>query len=199
MSRYSEPEFAPYVTALGQFALAWNELQASLCELFSIVALERPPLAGEMVNYTPTYIWHSIKSDRAQREMLEAAIKHSRLSNGNNLSQDGLWLAGRVGSLEDRRNDILHSPLIPLSIGKDSTKIVPNKFGKNPRAEKLDTAADLLEEIQSARDNATLLSDYAQRLVAALLNAGAPWPNKPSLQGRRPKGKMAGQNPAFHK
>jgi hypothetical protein len=192
MDRYSGSEFAPFVTALGQFALAWNDLQYNLCELFSIVALERAPQPGDMVNYVPTYIWHAIKSDRSQRDMLQAAIKHSKLAvYHEKLIEDGAWLVAKVGSLEDRRNDIIHSSLIPLQLGQNSRTIVPNKFGKNPRAEKLDTAADLLKEIQSACTTAIQLSDYAMLLQNAVLSPRSSWPRKPALQGRVPKAKAA--------
>jgi hypothetical protein len=199
LDRYAGAEFEPYVTALGKFALAWNELQRNLCELFSIVTLERRPRAGDMVNVVPTRVWYSIKSDRSQRDMLEAAITHSKLSEGNELVASGKWLCTKVGLLENRRNDILHSPLILYHQGKDTRTIIPNTFSGSPRAKALADTDSLLEEFWSARHNAILLSDYAQGLVTALLNARAPWPNKPSLQGRRPKQTTGGPTPTPHK
>lgn len=199
LDKYEGSEFEPYVTAIGKFALAWNELQYNLCELFSIVTLERRPMAGDMVNRVPTRIWYSIKSDRSQRDMLEAAVINSRLSEGNDLAKSGKWLCDKVGELENRRNDILHSPLILYHKGTSSRAIIPNTFSGNPRAKSLAGTDNLLDEFRSACQNAILLSDYAQGLVSALLNSRSPWPNKPSLQGRRPKGKTAGQTPASHK
>jgi hypothetical protein len=199
LDRYEGPEFEPYVTALGKFALAWNALQSDLCQLFSIVTLERRPMAGEMVNVVPTLVWYSIKSDRSQRDMLEAAITHSSLAKGNDLAKSGKWLCDRVGDLENRRNDILHSPLIVYHQGKDTRTIIPNIFSGSPRAKALLGADNLLEEFWSARHNAILLSGYAQSLFMVLLNPHVPWPNKPSLQGRHPKGKTAVPAPTSHK
>jgi hypothetical protein len=182
IDRYAKPEFAPYAMALGQFALAWNDLLHYMSTLFSIATLERAPQAGDAVNYVPTYIWHAIKSDRSQRDMLLAAIQHSKLSVGNRLAEDGKWLCDRINSLEDRRNDILHSPFILVN-----SRVVPNTFGKNPRAQKLASAENLLEEVKSAGNTAVGLADFSSRLVTSLLNPRAPWPERPIEEPRRKK------------
>ena len=194
LDRYSEPEFAPYVTALGRFALAWNELQAKLCDLFSIVALDRAPRIGDMINYVPTHIWHAIRSDRSQRDMLEAAIMHSKIATGPELQEHGKCLCEMVANLENRRNDILHSPLIQWQKGAAETKIIPNVFGKNPRALQLASVEDVLEEITSATNYAIELSAYALGILAALLGPSAPWPSKPARQGARRKQKVKAQH-----
>jgi len=173
---------------------AWNELQANLCELFSIVALDRAPRAGDMVNYVPTYIWHAIRSDRSQRDMLEAAIMHSKVTSRPELQEHGKWLCDRVANLEDRRNDILHSPLIQWQKGTMETKIIPNVFAKNPRALKLASVEDILEEITSATNYALELSTYALGILAALLGPSAPWPSKPARQGPHRKQKATTQH-----
>jgi len=194
VERYSEPEFAPYVTALGRFALAWNELQANLCELFSVVALERTPRAGDMVNYAPTYIWHAIRSDRSQRDMLKAAIMHSQIARGAELKEHGEWLCSRVNDLEERRNNILHAPLIQWQRGTAETEIIPNVFSRNPRALKLAEAEDILKEITSATNYALELSTYAIRILNAVLGPSAPWPSKPARQGPHRKQKATTQH-----
>jgi len=192
IDRYSKPEFAPYAMALGQFAFAWNDLLHYMSTLFSVVTLERAPQVGDAVNHVPTHIWHAIKSDRSQRDMLLAAIQHSKLSVDNNLAEDGKWLCDRVASLEDRRNDILHSPFILVQ-----SQVVPNTFWKNPRAQKLAKAENLLEEIRSAGNTAVGLADFSSRLVTSLLNSRTPWPERPIEQPRRhkPKAKTEGKNP----
>jgi len=188
-------EFEPYVIALGKFALAWNDLQYNLCGLFSIVTLEEPPRAGDAINFVPAYIWHAIKSDRSQLDMLRAAITTSKLSKGNDLIECGTWLCARVTSLEDRRNDIMHSALMLANFGTDTVQVVPNTFLKHPRAKKLEDAVDLLDEFRSARHTAILLSDYAEELTRVAMNPHLPWPSKPSLQGRQQKGTSANPTP----
>ena len=56
----------PYVTALGKVAHAWNYLQEALGQLFCAVTGLENDGTGEA-------IWHSLNSDRAQRDMLRAA------------------------------------------------------------------------------------------------------------------------------
>jgi hypothetical protein len=189
MERYSEPEFAPYVTALGRFALAWNELQANMCELFSFAALERAPQPGDMVNYVPTHIWHAIRSDRSQRDMLEAAVLHSKIARGPELQEHGKWLCDRVTELENRRNDILHSPLILWHKGTTEATVMPNVFARNPRAMALAKVENLLEEIKSATEYALELSTYTVQIINALLGPTAPWPDRPSRRGPHKKPK----------
>jgi hypothetical protein len=202
MDRYSTPEFEPYVSALGQFALAWNDLQNNLCRLFAIVIIDKVIHPGDEANNAPEYAWHAVKSDRAQREMLREAVTHSKLPRQYGVQSDGLWLITEVGKLEDRRNDILHSPLISIKMLEGHNKIFPNTFAKNPRAKKLREARDLLEEIKSALKNAILLADFADALTIVFLNPQQlPYtlPCRPSLQGRHPKEKLEGQTPTRHK
>jgi hypothetical protein len=90
--RYASDEFKPYVTALGQLALAWNDLQESLAGLF-MTLVNPPPKEGDFVTYTPLWVWASIKSDRSQREMLKAAINHSPTNwNRCRMTEDLNWL-----------------------------------------------------------------------------------------------------------
>jgi hypothetical protein len=202
VDRYDTPEFKPYVNALGQFSLAWNALQHNLCVLFSIVTLERTPVAGDEFNDVPTHIWHAIKSDRSQREMLCEAIKHSKLGKENQLAEHGKWLIDRVGELENRRNDILHSALIPIERSPGVKEVIPDVFFLNPKARNLQKTRNLLEEILSCCSNAILLADYAQMLTGVLLmlpRAQFSWPDRPLLQGRHPKETPVSQNPISNK
>jgi hypothetical protein len=91
---FPDAEYDPYALAIGKFGLNWNFLQYALCELFSIVTLEKTPQVGDRVNHVPIKIWHSLRSDRAQREMLKAAIESSHLSQRNDLVRNrSLWPA----------------------------------------------------------------------------------------------------------
>jgi hypothetical protein len=140
LQRYTSAEFKPYVVALGQLALAWNDLQESLAALFWTLA-NPPPQPGDRVNYIPLRIWASIKSDRIQREILKTVINHSQTNWGRDrVTKDLIWLVDKANSLEDSRNDAVHSPL--LSVDKSlyetgSEKIAPARWLFNPRAAKL--------------------------------------------------------------
>src|ERR1700677_3789383 len=93
---FPDSEYDPYALAIGKFALNWNFLQHTLCELFSIVTLQKAPQVGDRVHNVPTDVWHSLKSDRVQRGILEAAIKGSPLGERNDLAHSGKWLCEEV-------------------------------------------------------------------------------------------------------
>ena len=191
--RYTSPEFKPYVTALGQLALAWNDLQESLKALFWTLMNPRPQ-AGDSVTHTPLWVWSSIKSDRSQREMLKAAINHPQTQwDRNEIKDDVNWLIEKANSLEDSRNDAIHSPL--FSVDKSlygtwprSEKVAPAWRLFNPRAAKLSQRTSLLGEFRYCRDTAITLAEYALHIDSALINpTRRAWPNRPSLPTRPPK------------
>jgi hypothetical protein len=64
-----DAKMEPYVMALGKVAHAWNYLQEALGQLFCAVT--------EVDMDTGQAVWHSTANDRAQREMLRAAVRVS--------------------------------------------------------------------------------------------------------------------------
>ena len=203
LRRYTDRRFAPYVSALGQLALAWNDLQESLAELFMTLMMNGPPKAGDFVDYRPLWIWHSIQSDRSQRKMLKEVIEHSKIDWGRpDLKRDADWLISKAIALEDRRNDAIHSPLfLPFESALGPPRVLPSLRLLNPRARKLLKRRDLLSEFGHCRDVALILSDYAQEMYAALINPQRIWPDKPSLpnptQKKGRQGRRSAPNPAF--
>jgi len=192
--RYTSSEFRPYVTALGQLALAWNDLQESLAALFWTL-MNPPPMEGSFVNYTPLHVWASIKSDRTQRDMLKAISQHPpSFWNRSEIKTDVGWLVDRASELEILRNDAVHSPLFSASkylyggfVLNTGEKIAPAYWLFNPRAVNLSKRANLLIEFRYCRDCAIRLADYAQLMDGALANARRAWPNRPSLPNRQGK------------
>jgi hypothetical protein len=205
MTRYTTPEFRPYVTALGQLTLAWNDLQESLAGLFWTAMNRRPPAAGDFVEYTPLMVWHSIKSDRSQRDMLKAALgidqgKNQRTVYVNEfgrpaLSEDAKWIIDRCNELEMDRNNAVHSPLFSTSATKGglgaaaqySEPVRPANWQFNPKAIQLSAKQDILLEFRYCRDMAIYLADYAHAIDAALTHPQRPWPKrlKPPVRRQR--------------
>jgi hypothetical protein len=194
--RYAAPGFRSYVSALGQLALAWNDLQESLAALFLSLHLHGPPQAGDRVDYAPLWVWHSIRSDRTQKEMLRALIDHTTTDWGRpNFKADTKQLIVMATALEGARNDAIHSPL--FSTDKSlygsayragaNEKVAPAAWQFNPRAVSLAKRQNLLGEFRYCRDTAIALSDYARAIDVALMNPARPWPDKPSLPTRSPK------------
>ena len=136
--RYAGADFDPYVAALGQLALAWNDLHEGLAGLFWTI-MSAPPREGDIIDYAPIHVWHSLRSDLAQREMLRAVVTHPNLNwSGERykwFTEDVIWLLKRVMELSNARNDAIHSPLfLNPSASSDSERLAPFEWTFNPRA-----------------------------------------------------------------
>jgi hypothetical protein len=174
---YTHRAFLPYVTALGQLALAWNGLHEMLAFLFCSV------MGGGYTNQFLA-IWHALKSDRAQREILLAATKNY-VSGAvpPKFYEDIEWVCKRADALEDARNDALHSPLWAYQRGPDNIIVMPVTGLGHVRAQKL-FDKHLLSEFRWCRDSAIALTHFAYDIDASLLDYMKPWPDRPQLPNR---------------
>jgi hypothetical protein len=168
--------FRPYEHAIGHVSVEWNRLQEHLGFVFARMF---PALST-----VPQAVWHSTQGDRAQRQMLKAAVKAAaaeHLFGREHAVQDVLWLLEQSEKLADRRNDAVHSPFV-LIASEQGTSFAPMDFSGNPRASKL-VNKDLLIEFKWYADCARVLSDFAFAVQQALALPQQPWPNRPSLPG----------------
>jgi hypothetical protein len=170
---YTDKAYLPHATALGQLALAWNGLHEMLCVLFCSV------MGGGFVNQ-PLAIWHALKVDRAQRDILLAALEnHTRDAYPTKFETDIKWICDRADALEDARNDALHSPLWAQERGPQNTVVAPYVGLGHVRAKKL-LLKDLLAEFRWCRDAAILLADFASEVDRSLSDYTRPWPQRPA-------------------
>lgn len=157
---YRHKEFQPYVRALGELALAWNDLQTALSFLFSTI------VSGDAGNPTQHAIWHALKSDRSQRDILIAAAHNHNKINSKidpKISEDIIWMCGKINVLEDIRNDALHSPLFAKRDDNGAIIVRPlTQFG-HVRAQKLATKK-ILFEFEYCRDCAVLFTNFTDLL-----------------------------------
>ena len=166
----------PYAIAIGQIALAWNELHEILAVLFSHMIdtkLDNQPLA----------MWHVLKSDRAQRDLLLAAAKCiTRETIPPEFLEDVTWLCGRADVVEEARNNALHAPLWVYQ--KSGTKtVLPITGLGHTRAKKL-LAKNLLGEFRWCRHAAIVLGDFALDLIDGVADHRLPWPDRPAWPNR---------------
>jgi hypothetical protein len=132
-------------------------------------------------------VWHAIKSDRTQRNVLIAAVKSDTNrpasdSRHNVLIAEIQWVCGQANTLEDLRNDALHSALFgPAEIEGKVSVIASTGLG-HVRAKKLE-GKDLLVEFRRFRDTADTLSNYVMAIDQALQN-GQTLPERPKLPPR---------------
>ena len=185
--RKQDQMFRPYALEIGKFALEWNRLHENLYLLFSAAL-------GEGENMLLAYkVWHSLQSDRAQREMLRAAAQVTFATDAQKRAypkalNDTIWLLDRTQSLANRRNDALHSPFI-LSFSESTYSVQPDVFFGHPRASSFE-GKNVLVQIKCYRDHAIILHRFAYKLfyclkVDALMKGLAqphPWPERPKLR-----------------
>lgn len=165
--------FRPYVAALGQLALAWNGLHETLALLYCEIVRTSKVVSQHLA------VWHALKMDRAQRDILLAAAT-------NNLfgiipvafDADIKWICNRADALEDARNDALHSPLWAYRRDVDKFTVLPGTGLGHIRAQKL-AGKNLLAEFRWCRDRAISLSKFAAAMTDTLRDLERPWPDRP--------------------
>jgi hypothetical protein len=182
--------WAPYIVSLGEVAHGWNHLQEEIGKLFCLVS--------DLSNSMGMSIWHSSKSDRAQRDMLEGALS-ARISDEEwsekypKAVDDIRWLLCRVNGVADQRNDAIHAPC-SLGIEGDELEIMPIVFFGNPRARKL-CGKDILNEFGWYVKCAGTLKAFTREIESALMEPRGlyPWPERPHLPTLEPSRRHKGQ------
>ncbi len=179
---YTDKAFEPLALVLGQLTLVWNDLHESLAIVFCSV------MGGGNIGHLLA-IWHALNVDRAQREILKAAVK-SGLSPGQQnevgrrkVTNDIIWLCDRANDIEDTRNDALHVPFWGTRTKGQKPIIAPLTGLGHIRAEKF-LGKDILSELRWFRDYASLLRNFAIEIDHALSDYKRPWPDRPKLPVR---------------
>jgi hypothetical protein len=174
----------PYFNAVGRVVHAWNQLQEALGQLFATIV--------DTDYKVVLAVWYSSKADRAQHEMLIAAINESDDDRWPKSQPDGkndlLWLVNRTRELASKRNEAVHAP-IAMVVGEGKLEIVPSYFFGHPLAEGL-KGKDLLQELDWCERWATALRNFADEARAGLKHAKRPWPIKPTPPNRSPRKKL---------
>lgn len=168
-------EFRQYTAKLGSVVYTWNELHTVLSMLFA-------EISGITDKSIPFSIWHSTESDRAQRKMLQAAVDAAIKTTdkrSTKIKEDINWLLGRIDSLSDRRNDIIHSPY-EFIVSPGPERMTPAEFLGHPRAKKL-KSKDLANEVRICCETSVVLTQFSLRLSASIGNPQLSWPERPSL------------------
>ncbi len=174
--------FEAYALAIGKVAHAWNYLHEKLGQLFVVLA------GGERA--VSLAIWYSTQNDRAQRNMLRAAVNGWNPSHWEELPKataDLEWLLDRADEVAEHRNNAVHAPC-SLYVGgrKDGgSEMGAAFFSGNPRAKKL-RGKRLLEEFEWCERYAETLSRFTGQLETAIAFSGTyPWPKRPSKPSRK--------------
>lgn len=196
LDRFGERGFEPYVTAIGRLTLAWNSLHEAMARTFLILLAGANPDPDDDRWAKVQEMWHSVRSDLAQREMLRAVAKNpttKELESFPRLGEDIDWLISDVNVHSGARNDAIHSPLILVS-GKNplstlegrAFRIMPQYMGGNKMARRL-LERELLADFRWCRDRTLVYRDFLAYVNRSLASASAPWPRRPSPPDRPPK------------
>ena len=169
--------FVLYAKALGEAALVWNDFHMVLSSLFGAVTRIPNKIA-------PDSMWNALKSDRAQREMLEALIDLNAINYNIpiKLKSEMKWVLKIARGIEDTRNDLLHAPVFKES----SNNIFAWHHLGNKRAKKLNEK-NLVHEARFFYDTVVVLRDYTEVLIVTFNRQripGVTLPKRPSLPNR---------------
>jgi hypothetical protein len=165
-------ELASHAEALGHVSLAWTTLHEVMGMLFAYLLMPAPQEHAYAV-------WHSIKNDRTQREMLKA-LAESALPEDDEIRKAIKWAVDKLLSLENSRNDALHSPYVLFHHPERGPTMISNDLTGNRRAANL-AGRDLSVELESYKSNVRAITDYLWAGVVQLSqpqNALAPQPHK---------------------
>ena len=170
---------------IGLCVRSWATLHEDLANLFRWV------IGGEFS--VAFAMWHSLKSDLAQRELLLAAVKASRayrthMAEISNLPEpfpqvavydEIIFAVNEITALSHKRNDAAHSPIVfPISLGKqEEHEAEISDYTRNPRAKKLKNF-ELFQYFRWINARTRQMQIYVSALSRCLY-AGAPLPNRP--------------------
>ncbi|HEX3675731.1 MAG TPA: hypothetical protein VHU87_15785 [Rhizomicrobium sp.] len=190
VERYTSEAFLPYVKAIGQLALTWNDLHETLGSLFCTIA-------DDITEMKLHAVWHSANTDRAKRAMLEAVVRDlswQEKKNNPRAEKDLDWLLRELNKLEDIRNNAIHAPLKSFDdpvwrvFEKRPEGIAPNDLHGNRRALQM-MNKDLLKEYRYCRNASLILREFADAIQYAwgYTEIDPSWPERPQLPNRGQK------------
>ncbi len=149
----------------GRLVRRWSWLHEQLVGVFRLATATHNTIADA--------IWHSSKSDAAQRDMLVAALNASirelkflPIDDHNEFQQrvfsEYIWIAKEIDEKSHHRNDLIHSPIaLFFKSGAAEFEAVVTDVYSNPRAKKL---ADK-ELFQLSRWLISFCEDMGRRLL----------------------------------
>jgi len=171
----AENALTSYHLALGKVAHAWNIMQEQLGMLFCEVAgLDRTMGMG---------IWHALKSDRTQRDLLEAALtaasRNEEWSRRFPKAKSEIeWILWKIKARAEDRNSAIHAP-VSVPFGSTEATVKPLMWNGNPLARNLGDK-DILAEFEWYVAYFRAIRMYAGQITHYLCG-GAAWPDRPTL------------------
>ncbi len=185
-------EIAKYANHVGMVVWSSNHCLHNFCTLFIGLLDIRNPTKGMS-------LWHVLRSDNAQLELLGALAKTSSISAG--LKSEVSWAAEKAQKLCSLRNDVVHAPNFPLLQSSPSgieVILLPHPVAVLPtRMNRLLDKPNDRKKLAALSGDLYALGEYAQRLY---IEISAPQSIKdsgflPSLPDRPTLQSLAEQTP----
>ena len=170
---------AEYTNLAGQLIWASNALHAEFMAIFGEVFLWDCEANRSIKHRSAQAVWHSLRSDDAQRSMLLAMISEAFEPN-HPLTKSLTWTIKSAGKLSEFRNDVAHTPF-EFSKASGKWMMVPNHFAGAPqRVEKLNRVGPA-RLFKLAIGDLLALRTYADAIHGKLVS------RKPTTLPRRPR------------
>lgn len=168
---------AKLAAAVGQLVLTHNFAHASfvliLCHLVGNGSLAQT-------------LWHTQRSDKAQRDLVSAALRDPTTPKSRLFSRSVSWALKKMDALSELRNDVVHADhAIDVQVKPYVVKF--NPFSTAPsRVQRLQQEVKLTRSMQTATGDLAKLGEYVWCLWSYGSNEGrVPLPRRPRLRFAR--------------
>jgi hypothetical protein len=167
---------------VGEVITAWNDLQGSLYWIFKDIINDTPDVA--------LAIWHTIASDRIQRDML-MSIAEIKFSQNSRVYKQIKWVKERADDLSPYRNDPSHTQMAFLITDSGNMMLGPDEStGKTASVERL-KANPLNQTYRKLRGDFQALSEFSLAISVYIRvpdRASLPYrPRLLSIPTKKPK------------
>jgi hypothetical protein len=166
--------------AVGELVWASNSAHSSISVLFTFLVNPNDGKPGMAM-------WHVLRSDKAQRD-ITVAVTTATLRRTSHLCKGILWAIGKLNSLSELRNDIVHMDV------RFDTQTRPHLARFHPissppsRADRLQRERNLVKTLRVATGDILALGEYVFGLHLHRANPKDwPLPRRPRLRWVRAK------------
>ena len=178
--QFVEKEVDEHIRHVGEITFAWTQLQAALFAIFYALLRREHKLAHG--------IWHSIRNDSAQRDMLLAAAEAKLSKKHKSVLNQIKWIVDCTSALSTHRNDLTHTPLA-LDYDGDAgvTYTIPDFVsGREASVTRLRQHNDR-SQWRKVSGDLRALESYARYIGVRIMGGvnrpiSGSWPRRPKLQ-----------------
>jgi hypothetical protein len=169
-----------HALAIGKIAMAWNEYQATLGEMYADM------FTRANWNFALAS-WYAIPSDKTQRDMLRSVVAYKFQPSSPEFSELN-WLISKTDEIvSGQRNIGLHTRLFSVPDLSGGHVIVP--VAHNDRVAKAFENTDILKEYAHYEVQIRQMLTFAigmQAVLSPRRKGEKKWPARPTLSKRSP-------------